>query len=300
MTEIVSQWPRKTRELQNHHMDSTFWNDFTFRDDDIIVSTYGKSGTTWTQQIVSQLVFGAEDVPVNAISPWWDMRMIPPEVRQAVQAQTHRRILKTHLQADALLLSPKAKYLYVARDGRDVIWSMYNHHAAFKPEIFSRFNDLPGLVGPPLEPADPDIRRYFRTWLENDGEPFWSFWENTESWWALRHLPNVKLVHFNRLKADLEGEMRAIAAFLEIDLPEAKWPDAVRHSTFDYMKAHADLYAPMGGSPWESGGETFINKGTNGRWRDVLTAEESFAYEQMALEKLGPECAKWLATGEGG
>ena len=57
--------PRKTRELHNHHMDSTIWNDFAFRDDDIIISTYGQSGTTWVQQIVGQRILaGAEAVPV--------------------------------------------------------------------------------------------------------------------------------------------------------------------------------------------------------------------------------------------
>jgi hypothetical protein len=44
--------PRKTRELHNHHFDSTIWNDLQFRDDDIIIATYAKSGTTWMQQIV--------------------------------------------------------------------------------------------------------------------------------------------------------------------------------------------------------------------------------------------------------
>jgi aryl sulfotransferase len=300
MSEIVSDWPRKVRELQNHHMDSTVWNDFRFRDDDVIVSTYGKAGTTWTQQIVAQLIFqGAEDIPVHAISPWWDIRIIPPEARAAVEAQTHRRVLKTHLPVDALVMSPKAKYVYVGRDGRDVIWSMYNHHSSFRDHAYEMFNG-PGLVGEPLPRPDPDIRRYFRTWLEKDGYPFWSFWDNTASWWALRRLPNVKLVHFNRLKADLEGEMRAIADFLEIELPQAVWPKAVEHCTFDYMKKNAGQFAPLGGDPWEGGGETFINKGVNGRWRDALSAEDSFAYEQMALEKLGPDCAKWLATGEGG
>ena len=273
MNEIVADWPRKTRELHNHHMDSTVWNGFAFRDGDVIVSTYGKAGTTWTQQIVAQLIFeAAEDVNVHELSPWWDIRIIPPEARGAVEAQAHRRVLKTHLPADAMIISPKAKYLYVGRDGRDVIWSMYNHHAGFKPETFDLFNG-PGLVGEPLPPADPDIRRYFRTWLEKDGYPFWSFWENTETWWGLRHLPNVKLVHFAKLKADLEGEMRAIADFLEIDLPDERWPAAVDHCTFDYMKAHSERFAPMGGMPWEGGGQTFIHKGTNGRWRDVLSPE---------------------------
>ncbi len=292
--------PKKTRELHNHHMDSTVWNDFEFRDGDVIVGTYGKSGTTWTQQIVGQLIFqGDADVRIAEISPWWDMRIIPPEVRDMVRAQTHRRVVKTHLPADALVMSPKAKYIYVARDGRDAIWSMYNHHAAFKPMVYDMFNNTPGLVGPPLTPPDPDIRRYAMTWVENDGAPFWSFWENIATWWAIRDQPNVKLIHFNRLKADLEGEMRGIAAFLDVDLPAGRWPAAVEHCTFDYMKAHAERYAPMGGAIWEGGAETFVNKGTNGRWRDVLSAEDSARYEALALEKLGPDCARWLASGEG-
>lgn len=43
---------------------------------------------------------------------------------------------------------------------------------------------------------------------------------------------------------------------------------------------------------------SFINKGVTGRWADVLTAEESSHYEQIAVSQLGPECAQWLATGE--
>ena len=49
--------PVKQREFQNHHFDSTIWNDFEFRDDDIIISTYAKAGTTWLQQIVAQLLW---------------------------------------------------------------------------------------------------------------------------------------------------------------------------------------------------------------------------------------------------
>ena len=300
MTEIAADWSRKTRELQNHHMDSTLWNDFAFRDDDIFIGTYAKTGTTWTQQIVGQLIFqGDPGVVIHDISPWWDMRVVPPEAREAVLAQTHRRVIKTHLPSDALVMSPKAKYLYVARDGRDVIWSLHNHHSNHTDMAFEILNGTPGRVGPPLDKADPDIRRYFMTWLENDGAPYWSFWENIATWWALRDQPNVKLVHFANLKADLEGQMREIADFLEIDMPEDRWPQAVEHCTFDWMKAHPEQCAPAGGMFWEGGGETFIHKGTNGRWKDVLTPAESLAYERMARERLGEDCARWLKTGEG-
>ena len=127
MGEIVGgapeNWPSKTRDLKNHHMDSTLWDDFAFRDGDVVVATYAKAGTSWTQQIVGQLIHqgDAGGASIQNLSPWWDMRFIPPEAREAVRAQPHRRVVKTHLPADALTLSPKAKYLYVARDGRDVV-----------------------------------------------------------------------------------------------------------------------------------------------------------------------------------
>ena len=38
--------PVKTREVSNHHMDSTVWNELKLRPDDIVITTYAKSGTT--------------------------------------------------------------------------------------------------------------------------------------------------------------------------------------------------------------------------------------------------------------
>lgn len=299
MCEPEIAWPRKTRELHNHHMDSTVWNDFAFRDDDVIVATYAKSGTTWTQQIVGQLLFdGREDIAIHDVSPWLDLRIMPPEAIAAVKVQDHRRVIKTHLPLDALVFSPKAKYLYIGRDGRDVAWSLYNHHAKANQLWYDALNDTPGRVGPPIERPDPDIRRYFRTWLEQDGAPFWSYSENIATWWAARDLPNVRLVHFATLKADLEGEMRAIAGFLGTEITEDRWPQVVRHCTFDWMKQHAEQVAPMGGAVFEGGAGSFINQGVNGRWRDVLTDQDNADYERMSLERFGPECARWLATGK--
>jgi aryl sulfotransferase len=45
------------------------------------------------------------------------------------------------------------------------------------------------------------------------------------------------------------------------------------------------------------GAQTFINKGVNGRWREVLSAEENAAYQSRAVAELGTECAQWLAGG---
>ena len=71
-------------------------------------------------------------------------------------------------------------------------------------------------------------------------------------------------------------------------MDEKTFPTIVEHCTFDYMKNHAETVAPLGGVLWNGGAKTFINKGTNGRWADTLTAEESQEYEERAVKELGP------------
>lgn len=291
-------WPVKSRELHNHHFDSTIWNDFQFRPDDIIIATYAKSGTTWMQQIVAQMLFnGDSNLAVAEMSPWLDLRVPPKAVKlPLVEAQTHRRILKTHLPVDALVYSPQVKYIYIGRDGRDILWSMYNHHTNANEALYAALNDTPGRVGPPFMPPPADIREYWRDWMDEDGYPFWPFWENIRSWWQIRELPNLLLVHFNDLKRDMPGEMRRIAHFLDISINEARWPDIVEYCSFDWMKNNATKSVPLGGAFWDGGAKVFINKGVNGRWKDTLTAADSAEYEARAVNELGEECASWLAS----
>jgi aryl sulfotransferase len=292
------EWPVKTREMHNHHMDSTRWNHFNFRDGDIVVATYAKSGTTWMQQIVSQLIFrGSEEHVVGELSPWLDLRIIPQVVIDAMDRQTHRRVVKTHLPVDALVYSPKAKYIFVGRDGRDAVWSLFNHHINATDEYFSAFTNTPGRVGPGLERGDDDVVAFYRGWLERDGFPYWPAWENIRSWWSIRSLPNIKFVHFNDLKKDLAGSVQDIALFLNIHPDAADLKKIVEHCTFDYMKSHAEHMAPRGGSMWNGGATTFINKGTNGRWRDVLSVGDIAAYQAKSLAEFGPQCAHWLENG---
>jgi aryl sulfotransferase len=289
-------WPIKIREMHNHHMDSTVWNDFRFRDDDIVIATYGKSGTTWVQQIVGQLVFGGDpDVEVAEISPWLDLRIPPKAVKlPAVEAQAHRRFLKTHLPVDALVYSPRAKYIYIGRDGRDVMWSMHNHFANANGLLYELLNDTPGRVGPGIDRPPADPRPWFLEWLARDGHPFWPFWENIRSWWEIRALPNCLLLHYAELKADLPGAIHRIAAFLDIPVDARRFPRMLRHCSFDWMKAHGSKSVPLGGALWEGGAQTFVHRGTNGRWADSLTPQDCARYEARALAELGPACAAWL------
>ena len=65
------------------------------------------------------------------------------------------------------------------------------------------------------------------------------------------------------------------------------------------LQATATKSVPLGGAFWDAGAQVFINRGTNGRWMGTLTSEDVAEYEARAVRELGPECARWLATGEG-
>lgn len=292
--------PVKTRELRSNMLDSEIWNEVVLRDDDIIIASWGKSGTTWVQQIVGQILSGgAADQQIAQVSPWVDLRIPPKPIKlPQIAALTGRRFLKTHLPTDALTWSEKVSYLYVGRDGRDVVWSMYNHHARANDSWYTALNNAPGRVGPPMERPTEDIVQYFAEWLDRDGYPWWPFWDNIRSWWAARDQPNVRFLHFNELKSDLAGQIAATARFLGVALTPSQQADALAHSTFEYMKENAAAAAPLGGIFWEGGPKTFINKGTNNRWRDVLPKDLSAAYEARAVAELGADCAHWLKTGE--
>jgi aryl sulfotransferase len=106
------------------------------------------------------------------------------------------------------------------------------------------------------------------------------------------------MLHFSNLKRDMPSEIRKIANFLEIVIDQDKWDNILEHCSFEYMKEHASTSVPLGGAFWDGGSKTFINKGTNGRWKDVLSQEDSSKYEEMAVEKFGEDCARWINTGE--
>ncbi|KAG9763292.1 P-loop containing nucleoside triphosphate hydrolase protein, partial [Aureobasidium melanogenum] len=161
-------------------------------------------------------------------------------------------------------------------------------------------NDTPGRVGHAAERPQADIREYFLDVIQMDDRPTitYPFWNVIRGWYAAKDTPNLLFVHFNDLKKDLSGEIQRIADFLNIEVTQEKLVHITGHCTFEYMKANAKKVSPeQAPMMWENGAETFINKGSNGRWRDVLTKDDIKLYEDKANSELGEECAKWLAEG---
>ena len=300
--------------------DSRRWERFEPRNDDIVIGTFAKCGTTWTQRIVDLLVFQSADVrPFGAMSPWLDSKLFAPveDDLATLNAQTHRRYIKSHLPFDALPVWDTVKYIHVGRDGRDARLSYQNHEQGFTPEFRANMGVLAAALaaeqgeapaGPP-PPGPENPRDYLVQWfgdleeqLDNPRAPsatrfglaFFSF---EETYWRERHRPNLLMVHYNDLKEDLAGEMQRIADFLDIKVPESVMPSLVQAASFESMKKAGDALIPNLHGAFDRGADRFLNKGKSGRWREYLTAEDIARYEAVARRACTAGLAGWLEGG---
>jgi aryl sulfotransferase len=298
-------------ERRSWTTDSRRWAHYKPRPNDIVIGTSAKCGTTWMQQIVSLLVFQSpEPRDIQTESPWIDMRVRPiEEVTERIEQQTHRRFLKSHLEFDALPIYDSIRYIHVARDGRDAFVSWYNHSRHYTPLAYEAQSNA-GLadetIGKPMPLPGESIRAFFQVWMTDGPEarlandfPAQRYFEIEKSYWAERRRPNLLMVHYNDLLADLDGEMRRIANFLGIDVPEAAWPELVRAAGFGYMREHGATLLPRAAAAWDHGANRFLHEGTNGRWRDVLAPEDVALYQARVRRDLSPHLAQWLELGSG-
>ena len=296
-----------TREVRDWFCDSRQWDRYRPRADDIVIATAARVGTTWTQQIVSLLVFQSpEPRDIMAVSPWIDCRFMMPIEAMApmVAAQPHRSILKSHLPADALPLYDELRYIHVARGGLDACMSQFNFLNGFSPEQLAAF-DAHGLaddvIGRPFPRTPATAREFFRWWVDEAGEDFCmsanGIFSLERSFWAERARPNVLLVHYNDLKADLSGEMRRIAAFLGIETPAALWPKLVEAATFETMRLNGAALLAQVEARFKDGHKTFLHQGTNNRWQGVLTDEDVALYRKRVANELPADLGEWLEHG---
>lgn len=298
-----------TKEVRSWTTDSRRWAHYVPRNGDIVIATAPKCGTTWTQQIVSLLVFRSNaPKEIQHTSPWIDFR-IPPvdQIISGIEAQTHRRFVKSHLPFDAMPVYDGVRYIHVARDGRDAFMSWHNHSSNYS-ELSVAVQSAAGMadetIARPLPRPAESPQAFFQTWMMEgpeallaDDSPATRYFDLERSYWAARHEPNLLMVHYNDLKKDLAGEMRRIAGFLDMDIPEALWPELVAGADFEYMRKNGATLMPRAATSWDKGHERFLNKGTNGRWQSALTAEDVARYEARVARELSPALANWLAHG---
>jgi aryl sulfotransferase len=303
---MTGKLPAAGRVYQNHHLDSTRWNYFQPRVGDIVIATSYKSGTTWMQGIVRQLLFlNQPPPPLDDVSPWLDRRGLPiDEVIAKLEQQTHRRFIKTHLALDGLKFFPQVKYIIVGRDPRDVFMSLWNHYSNYTAAQYENLNDTPGRVGPPLPCSPPDIHSFWQGWMrrgwfawESEGYPFWGNLHHSQAWWEYRHLENILFVHFNDLRSDLKSEIRRIADFLDISVSDESVAKIAGAVSLEAMRREAEQKDPGMATSFQGGAKTFFFKGVNGRWKDVLSAEELELYKRKVTTVLTPAATEWIENG---
>jgi len=308
------QFPKVTRCYQNHHLDSTRWEGYTPRDDDLIVTTSYKSGTTFTQQILYNMLVRStlnddELPPVDTASPWVDARFWPVPKEDLIgllENIGHRRFLKSHLPLDGLPYYENVKYLIIGRDVRDVFMSLVNHYGSYTDISYAAFEH--NNPGPPLPRFDGDIKSMWKNWIsrgwfdwEQEGYPMWSNMHHTQSYWDYKDLSNFLFLHYADMRADLPATIRRIAKFINHDISDTEVETISAATTFENVREKAVKRAEQKSDEpqfFKGGDATFFFKGNNGRWRDVLDADDLQMYEETKNKVLSPDCAAWLEQGD--
>jgi aryl sulfotransferase len=276
--------------------DTSRWTNFKRRPGDIFVCTPAKCGTTWTQAICAMLVFGKADhgaQPGN-ISPWVDADFAPIEdYLKQIEAQTHRRYLKTHTPFDGIPYHADCVYLVVLRDPRDVYISSCNHR--------DNMNDQELALK-----AFPNGPNAFHDWLYETREPgTWDRFNLTnlvdffKAYWPYRDLENVHLFHYSDMKRDLRKTISAMAAATNTSISDEQLDSFTKAASFDHMKSNASQFAPTSGVGFWKTETGFFANGRNAQWKDKLSADDLTAFDARIGELLPPDQVDWLLNGDG-
>jgi hypothetical protein len=287
---------------QSHDEDSARWLGFRFRPGDIVISTRRRTGTTWMQMICALLIFQRSELPAPLwhLSPWLDHAITPPDVVYARLAeQPHRRFIKTHTPLDGIPFDPRVTYIVTGRHPLDMFVSL--HHQLDHVDRTRRWQPIGEAA--PAGPGE-SVRDSLLRWIEDDGdsgafpESLPGVLRHLSDAWARRGEPNVLLVHYDDLAADLPGQMRGIARRLGIAVPEPAWPALIRAATFERMRESADRLVPARQGMFRDTA-SFFHRGTSGAGREILSDAELAGYHARAARLAPPDLLGWLHSPAG-
>jgi hypothetical protein len=242
--------------------------EFIPRPDDIFIVTYPRSGTTWMQMILYQLTTdGSMDFPhIYEYCPWFERSS-----RSALgfEARPSPRLFKSHLTYRKIPKGP-CKYIYVARDGKDVAFSYYH--------LYRSYNGFEGMF---LEFFDRFLRGKVK---------FGSWFEHVRGWWRHRDDPNVLFLRYEDLLDDLEGGIRKIIAFCRFEIAPEQMPTILERCRFPFMKQRESQFDPVTGAAWEQGvqGRAFLRTGRTGDGKGQLSPEQAERFDRAFEKLLGP------------
>lgn len=250
------------------------------------------------QMICALLVLRTPELPapLASLSPWLDWLVVPEEELFAgLAAQQHRRFIKTHTPLDGVPVRPGVTYVVVARHPLDMAVSLYHQSSNLDRERIAELTGDPIAVRRPR----PPLEEWLASWSVADVDPreqldsLPGVLHHLTDAWQRRSDDSVVLVHYEDLRADLEGEMRRIADRLAITVPEPEWPALVAAATFRRMRERAHDVAPDPSGILKDR-TAFFRGGVSGAGEALLSPEQLDGYRARVAELAPPGLVTWL------
>jgi len=217
-----------------------------WRDGDIVISVPPKSGTTWTMNIVHQLLTGgtAEFRDIYQEVPWIEFVGYPGEphddIRNRLEAMPvgRPRAFKTHSAPPALPFikeGAQMKYIVVFRNPEEALVSFRPFLAQHSDEWFALWQMPRAAI------CRTDFPSFYSEIVDKNGMQG-AFFGFLGAWWPFRNEKNVLFLHFSDMKRDHRGSIAKIAKFLGVEPGADRWPAILEYTSFPWMKQNEDKF----------------------------------------------------------
>lgn len=286
--------PSRTRDYLGPVTDTRIWDDFALRHDDVILSTPPKCGTTWSQAIIMMLLLGTRSgrTPVWRESYWLDCGFRnQAELKMKLDAQVHRRCIKSHTPLDGIPYDPSVTYITVYRHPIDVHFSMEQHAANMVSDILDfMFPSEPGaaferfLTGPATQSGTDDLTLA-------------SYLHHYHSFQTWAHLPNVYFFHYADLKRDFRCQIARYAAALSLSPEDDVLDEIVAQASFDAMKDVTRRHQSPPGHGSFADETKFFHSATSQKWLGRLSEADLARYSERIKSLATPQDIAWLENG---
>lgn len=241
------------------------------REGDVCFTSYPKSGSTWLSQVIYLVIHQGEtprDKTLRDCMHWVASSWPYPRSRDELDALPSPRIFKSHMPYHMAVggnpLESPCKYIYIARNPKDVAVSYYHFESGKK---------WSGNYSGPWE-----------HWLQLflDGKVQRGDWfDHVLGWWRHRDADNMLFLKYEDMKNDFDAVMCKIAGFLGYALSDEVMDSIRRQTSFDHMKK--DDFSNLHEIP-ELG--SFFRKGQIGSWKDRFTVAQSEQFDRIFAERM--------------
>ncbi|KAG7236451.1 hypothetical protein INR49_000929 [Caranx melampygus] len=257
-----------------------YYEDFTFRTDDILISTYPKSGTTWMQEIVPLIMSGGDPASVETL-PNWDRVPWLEENRACnldLENRPSPRMFTTHFHYDMMppgFFQVKPKVIYLMRNPRDVFTSSFHYHR------MSSFLVNPG-------PQSEFLHKFFdgKGWTHIH-VMYGSWFDHVKGWLNAEDKDHIMYIAYEEMIMDLKDSVSRLAQFLEKPLDSEVIEKIAERCLFKNMKQNnMSNYSTVPQEFMDQSKSEFLRKGIAGDWKNQLTASEAELFDSVYKDKM--------------